>query len=201
MVTLLRSLTSRLGDTVDAWDRFQRKDIGYFLFDEDSPTASSYLKALVNDVDTIFSDLKDILRKLQHLEGEICQDSPQGVSNPTGLVHRAYICLFAGPIQTLIQIAQRSLQSRKSRSPTLSAEIRPPYSNPDRHYYCKLVPGGGVCFKSNLIRGQIVVSPTRPCFEYVQYNGRFTFHTKFWTVYSLLVPSGVPYSSEHRNLV
>ena len=88
MVTLLRSLTGRLGDTVDAWDRFQRKDIGYFLFDEDSPTASSYLKALVNDVDTIFSDLKDILRKLQHLEGELCQDSPQGVSNPTGLAHR-----------------------------------------------------------------------------------------------------------------
>jgi hypothetical protein len=31
MVALLRKLVNRLGNTVDAWDRFQRKDMGYFL--------------------------------------------------------------------------------------------------------------------------------------------------------------------------
>jgi hypothetical protein len=80
MVALLRRLISRLGDTVDAWDRFQRKDIGYFLFDDDAPTKASLLKGSVNVVDNIFLDLKDIFRKLRQLEEELCQDSPQGVS-------------------------------------------------------------------------------------------------------------------------
>jgi hypothetical protein len=80
MVALLRKLISRLGDTVDAWDRFQRKDIGYFLFDDDAPTKASLLKGSVNDVDNVFLDLKDIFRKLRQLEDELCQDSPQGVS-------------------------------------------------------------------------------------------------------------------------
>jgi hypothetical protein len=82
MVKLLRDLISRLRDTVEAWDRFQRKDIEYFLFDDDSPTTELFLKNLVTVVDTIFSDLRDILRKIQQLEDELCQDSPQGVSIP-----------------------------------------------------------------------------------------------------------------------
>ncbi len=80
-VTLLRRLIGCLWNTVNAWDRFQRKDIGYFLFDDGLPTNSSFLKDSVNVVDNIFLDLKDILKKLQQMERDLCQDSPQGVSN------------------------------------------------------------------------------------------------------------------------
>jgi hypothetical protein len=78
---LLRKLVARLGDTLDAWDRFQRKDICYFLFDDDSPTDSTLLKQSVNNVDTLFLDLKDILKKLRRLEEDLCKQSPQGVSH------------------------------------------------------------------------------------------------------------------------
>lgn len=80
MVTSLRKLIAKLGDTVDAWDKFQKKDIGYFLVDDELPTTASLLKCSVNEVDNVFLDLKDILRKLRLLEKGVCQDSPQGVS-------------------------------------------------------------------------------------------------------------------------
>jgi hypothetical protein len=75
MVTLLRRLIRRLSDTVGAWDKFRRKEIWYFL----DSTASAYLEPSVDAVDTTFSELKDILRMLQALERELCQDNPQGV--------------------------------------------------------------------------------------------------------------------------
>jgi hypothetical protein len=81
IIALLRKLISRLGDTVDAWDRFQRKDIGYFLFDDGLPTNSSLLKSSVNEVDNVFLDLKDILRNFLRLEKGLFQDTPHGVSD------------------------------------------------------------------------------------------------------------------------
>jgi hypothetical protein len=95
MVTLLRKLISRLGDTVDAWKRFQRKDIGYFLFDDGLPTSSSLLTCSVNAVDNVFLDLKDILSKFRQLEEKLCQDSPQGVSDlPLAQIQWAALCWF-----------------------------------------------------------------------------------------------------------
>ena len=81
MVKVLRRLKSRLSDTVDAWDKFQRKQIGYFLLDDSFPTSSSPLKSSVSAVDDVFLDLKGFLKKLQQLENELCQDNPQGVSS------------------------------------------------------------------------------------------------------------------------
>jgi hypothetical protein len=83
IITLLVRLTSRLSDTVRAWDRFKEKDMYYFLFDEDngSLTSSSSLKSSVNSVDDCFLDLKDILKKLCHLEMELLKYNPQGVSH------------------------------------------------------------------------------------------------------------------------
>jgi len=81
MVRLLRQLTGRLSDTVVAWDEFQRKEIGYFLYDGESPTASSSLKTSAAAIDKTFSDLKALLRKLQCLQKELCEDNPQGVSH------------------------------------------------------------------------------------------------------------------------
>ncbi|PMD62171.1 uncharacterized protein K444DRAFT_363261 [Hyaloscypha bicolor E] len=76
MVKLLRKLMSKLGDTAEAWERFRRKDIGYFIPDDDGvPSTSSFLKCSVNVVDNIFLDLKDILRKFRHLEQELCKDN------------------------------------------------------------------------------------------------------------------------------
>jgi hypothetical protein len=80
MQRLLRRLQSCLGDTVGAWDKFTKKDIGYFLFDDECPATSSRLKCSVNAVDNVFLDLKDILRKLRHLEDEVKQENPQRVS-------------------------------------------------------------------------------------------------------------------------
>jgi hypothetical protein len=77
MVKLLRKLITKLEGTVEAWERFVRKDIGYFLFDNDGvPSAPSFLECSVNAVDNIFLDLKDILRKFKHLEEELCKDNP-----------------------------------------------------------------------------------------------------------------------------
>ena len=80
MVKLLRQLIRRLSDTVGGWDKFQRKEIGYFLYDEKPSTALPSLKPSVDAVDTAFLELKEILRKLQALEKELCEDNPQGVS-------------------------------------------------------------------------------------------------------------------------
>jgi hypothetical protein len=81
LLTLLRQFTSTLTETARAWDRFKRTEIWYFL-DNDSPTASS-LKDWIDSIDKTFSDLNDYLWKLQVLEKELFEDSPQGVSHPT----------------------------------------------------------------------------------------------------------------------
>ena len=80
MVKLLRQLISCLSEAVGAWEKFQRKDIEYFLYDGNSLKAASYLKPSLNAVDKVFWDLKGLLRKLRELERELCQDNPQGVS-------------------------------------------------------------------------------------------------------------------------
>jgi hypothetical protein len=81
MVRLLGQLISRLSDTIGAWDEFRRSDIGFFLYDGKSRTASSSLKSSVSAVDKAFSDLKGLLRRLQYLEKELCRDKPQRVSH------------------------------------------------------------------------------------------------------------------------
>jgi hypothetical protein len=81
MVKLLRQLINCLSDTVGAWEKFQRKEIWYFIDDVDSPATSPTLKPSVNAVDDAFLDLKELLEKLRHLEKELCQDNPQGVSH------------------------------------------------------------------------------------------------------------------------
>jgi hypothetical protein len=81
MVKLLRRLISRLGDTLDAWDKFKRKDIGYFLIDNGVPTESRVLTSSVNEVDNVFLELNSIVKKLRQLEKGLVQDSPQGVSD------------------------------------------------------------------------------------------------------------------------
>ncbi len=80
MVKLLRRLSTRLCDPIDVWEAFRRKDIGYFLFDDDKPTSSTLLKSIVNEVDKVFWDLNDIKRKLIQLEAQLCQNA-QGVSH------------------------------------------------------------------------------------------------------------------------
>jgi hypothetical protein len=82
MVKLLRQLIRRLSETISAWDEFENHEIGYFLYDGESPTTSSSLKFSLGAVNKAFSDLKDILRKLRYLERELCKDNPQGVSHP-----------------------------------------------------------------------------------------------------------------------
>jgi hypothetical protein len=77
----LRKLITLLGDTVEAWIRFQRRDILYFLFDDGLPTNSLLLKDSVHAVENVFLDLNDILRKLRGLERGLCEDISHGVSD------------------------------------------------------------------------------------------------------------------------
>jgi hypothetical protein len=79
MVNLLRHLIRGLSDTAGAWEKFQRKEIGYF-HDSNSSTASPPLEPSVNAVDKAFSELEVLRRKLQDLKKELCEDNPQGVS-------------------------------------------------------------------------------------------------------------------------
>ena len=80
MVKLLRQLISGLSDTVGGWEKFQRKDIGYFLNHIKSPTTTSHLDSSVDAVGKAFLELMHLLRKLQSLKNELCEDNPQGVS-------------------------------------------------------------------------------------------------------------------------
>ena len=81
MVKLLRRLVKKLGDTLDAWERFYEKDIGFFLLDNELPTADFLLRNSVHKVDKNFRNLRDILKNLRQLETALLQDSPQGVSD------------------------------------------------------------------------------------------------------------------------
>jgi hypothetical protein len=78
MLKLLRQLISRVSDTIEAWDEFCRKDIGYFL-DDDTPSSLS-LKHSIGAVDSGFAKMRCLLSRLQRLQKELSQDSPQGVS-------------------------------------------------------------------------------------------------------------------------
>jgi hypothetical protein len=80
LVELLRQLIRLLSRTVEAWDEFQRKEIGYFLYDGESPTASPSLRPSLDNIDRVFSNLKGCLRKLQDFEKELRDDHPHGVS-------------------------------------------------------------------------------------------------------------------------
>ena len=80
MVELSRQLIRLLSGTVEAWGEFQRKEIGYFLYDGESPTASPSLRPSLDNIDRVFSNLKGCLRKLQDFEKELREDRPHGVS-------------------------------------------------------------------------------------------------------------------------
>jgi len=73
---LLRQLMGRLSGAVETWGEFQRKEIGYFLYDGESPTASPSLGPSLDGIDKVFSNFKGCLRKLQDLEKELRGDRP-----------------------------------------------------------------------------------------------------------------------------
>jgi hypothetical protein len=88
MVQLLRKLISSLSDTIGAWDEFRGRELGYFL-----PDNSPHLDCSMNVVDKAFRNMNGILSKLQKLEKELCQDSPQGVSTSILLLKRRATCV------------------------------------------------------------------------------------------------------------
>lgn len=79
MTKLLQLLIPRLSDTVAAWDAFQRREIGYFVDDNERSTASA-LGGSVDAVDKVFLELGVRLLKLQDLKRELEEDNPHGVS-------------------------------------------------------------------------------------------------------------------------
>jgi hypothetical protein len=79
MVEYLRQLTSRLSETVGAWDEFQGSETGYFL--DRSPTASSRLRLSVAAVVRSFAELRALQQQLERLRKDLCEGNPQGVSH------------------------------------------------------------------------------------------------------------------------
>ena len=79
MVILLRQLVKCLSATIRTWEKFQRREIGYFLYEE-SGAASSSLRPSLFAIDKAFSELNELRGLLQDLKKELCEDNPQGVS-------------------------------------------------------------------------------------------------------------------------
>jgi hypothetical protein len=80
MVKLLRQLISTLSDTVEAWDQFQQKEIGYFVCHSEPPPALAFLKSSVAAIEKAFLKLKVLRGTLQNLRKELCEKNPPGVS-------------------------------------------------------------------------------------------------------------------------
>ena len=76
MMKLLVQLISPLSDTIEAWDEFQRKEVGFFLHDE-SPS----LRPSIVATSKAFAKLKILLLKLERLKKELNNDNPQSVSH------------------------------------------------------------------------------------------------------------------------
>jgi hypothetical protein len=110
MVSFLRQLKGRLSETIDAWDRFKRKDLGYFIIQDDSQTSLSALKSSIDVVDDSFLDLKCILKRIKQHEDELCQDNPQGVSQLSLIVriHRPTLLIYLTEVR-LIGIGELAL--------------------------------------------------------------------------------------------
>jgi hypothetical protein len=66
-----------LSDTIQAWDHFQQKDIGYFRCQSDPPNS---LASSIDTIERAFGKLRMHRTKLQTLKKELCDDAPQGVS-------------------------------------------------------------------------------------------------------------------------
>jgi hypothetical protein len=85
VVKLLRQLIRVLSNTIEAWDEFKRKKIGYFLYDGESAMFSTSLRPSLMAIDTTFWELKVLQKTLEDLKTELCEDNPQGVSHPADL--------------------------------------------------------------------------------------------------------------------
>lgn len=69
MMHLLRDLISALHDTVGAWEKFERSSITYFSHHGKLPNSSQVDQSVsVATIGKTFTDLKDILHKLEYLE-------------------------------------------------------------------------------------------------------------------------------------
>jgi hypothetical protein len=77
MVKLLQQLISGLSDTIQVWDHFQQKDIGYFRCQSDPPNS---LASSLDTIERAFGKLRMLRTKLQTLKKELCDNAPQGVS-------------------------------------------------------------------------------------------------------------------------
>jgi hypothetical protein len=85
MVVLIRHLIGTLSDTAGAWEEFRGAEMGYFLLEGDLDgvdSSHSSLLASYTAVKKVFRELGGLLKKLERLKKELCDDNPQGVSVP-----------------------------------------------------------------------------------------------------------------------
>jgi hypothetical protein len=79
MISLLRQLITSLLDTVEVWNHFTRKEIGYFRCESDPPNP---LASPLGAIEKSFQELERLHKKLQNLRKELCGENPQRVSCP-----------------------------------------------------------------------------------------------------------------------
>lgn len=74
MISLLRQLMIGLLDTVEVWDQFTEKEIGFFLCQSDPPNA---LASPLGAIEKSFQEMKRLHNKLQNLRKELREENPQ----------------------------------------------------------------------------------------------------------------------------
>jgi hypothetical protein len=77
MISLLRQLIADLLDTVEVWNHFKQKEIGYFLSDSDPPNP---LDSSLGAIEKSFQELERLHKKLQNLRKELSEENLQRVS-------------------------------------------------------------------------------------------------------------------------
>ena len=111
MMKLLIQLTSRLSETVEAWEEFRGNEIGYF-----SDNESFTLKPSVAAVSKTFAQLSVLLIRLERLKIELCNNNPQGVSCLPYFRYKSELHASIGEVPMLIRQLHAHLSLENSEA-------------------------------------------------------------------------------------
>ena len=68
-------LKSSITKTIDAWRKFLKRDVGYFLDQESTSWVSTKIQPLIDAIDTTYLELEDMSKSLEELHSAVISDS------------------------------------------------------------------------------------------------------------------------------